>query len=148
MKPELSKSYFYRFHNLVELMDTVYDQTLRMNFGLGLPQALMLYAIGQRQPISQQEIATFLNMTPGNVSREVSVMKNKGWVRIKGDSQDKRKQLLVLTPEGKKIVKAAYSSIENLLPEVYEYINTAETLDKHLNTLLVNLERLRLGMKP
>ena len=140
---DFSNSYLYKLHHLAESFYAVLDQRARLDTGIGLSHAILLTVIDQQQPISQQQVATFLDITPGAVSRQVELAIQNGWIIVHEDQYDHRKQLLVTTPEGKQVVRDIYDRLKDLADTILEHKGEKLDLMSHLEHLQENVDSIK-----
>jgi len=67
-----------------------------------LPEARLLYEIGQRRQCSAGELAADLDLDAGYLSRLLAGLKRRGLLQAKRSAQDARRSLLSLTAKGRK----------------------------------------------
>jgi DNA-binding MarR family transcriptional regulator len=140
---DLSNSYLYKLHRLSTSFHAVLDQRMRLHTGIGLSQGILLALVSQRQPVSQQEISDFLDITPGAVSRRVeSAIENK-WLTASGDQKDRRRQLLSITPAGQKVVENAYGCLKEIADSVLEDKNLKTDLSGHIDLMQQKIDAVK-----
>ncbi|TKT92582.1 winged helix-turn-helix transcriptional regulator [Dyadobacter frigoris] len=88
----------------------------KMGYTLQVEQLQILFVVYLREgnSPSQQEIANFTQKDKGGIQRSVQTLSRDGYVRIVGDSNDRRKNLIELTPAGKLVVTRMMESIEDI----------------------------------
>jgi DNA-binding MarR family transcriptional regulator len=143
MKIDLSKSYLFKLHYLNESLTSLVDNTLRAHTGIGLPPRKLLSSVRLYQPSTQQQLSAFMRLTPGAVSRQVEQAKRKGWVVIKNDKTDRRKQLVELTAEGLRVLEEGETHMLKLMPKLLG--NEAERLAflEQLDTVQAKIDAIR-----
>ena len=142
MAVDIDKSYFYKLHMLKSASDTLFDQLLRFEVGVGLSYFILLATVRKFQPCSQQEIAKFLDITPGAISRQIETAQQSGWVQVEYDKKDRRKQLVQLTPEGKRIFDAGDACLSKAgrdifhdRDELHTFVAGLDALKKRIDTV-------------
>ncbi|MFC4402226.1 MarR family winged helix-turn-helix transcriptional regulator [Gracilibacillus xinjiangensis] len=75
-------------------------------------QYSILEIITVSDPMTLSEISDCLRISLPNASREVRKLKEKNLIFKKNDLHDKRKQYIQLSKDGKKLMDAAFRSIE------------------------------------
>jgi DNA-binding MarR family transcriptional regulator len=75
-------------------------------FGLGVPQAQILNAIGVHGTLSSKEIADQTAMNKALVSRSLSELTRLGYTTMSSEAADARRSLWRLTPKGEGFVAA------------------------------------------
>src|SRR4051812_10588955 len=76
--------------------------------------------------LSQQEIANFLQKDKSGIQRSIRTLERDGYLRIVPDSDDRRKNLVRLTPAGKMIIEQALTTTETIDHEVMSQLTTDE----------------------
>ena len=71
---------------------------------VSIAEWVALNQLFHQREITSGELATFMGITPGAVSKVVDKLKDKGWVISQTKSADRRIQSLSLTPEGTQVV--------------------------------------------
>lgn len=97
------------------------------------PVLFIIYFAGNEQ-LSQQEIANMLQRDKSGIQRSIRTLERDGYLRIVPDSNDRRKNLIQLTPAGKMAVEKAIESATILDQQVTDKL-TPEELDALLKTL-------------
>jgi DNA-binding MarR family transcriptional regulator len=85
---------------------------LMRSLGVTAPQADALYVIGKAQPLSLKELGELLIAEAGHPSRLVDRLVDAGWVKRSQSDHDRRRLVLTLTPEGKRLLKKIQSKRE------------------------------------
>ncbi|WP_159476244.1 MarR family winged helix-turn-helix transcriptional regulator [Dyadobacter sp. 3J3] len=88
----------------------------KMGYTLQVEQLQILFVVYLREgnSPSQQEIANFTQKDKGGIQRSIQTLSRDGYVRIVGDSNDRRKNIIELTPAGKMVVTKMMESIEDI----------------------------------
>lgn len=96
-------------------LDRIVNITLRkeMDFGASLFRILM--ALTVRPDITQKEIAEYWDVTEASVSRQISILEKKGWV--------KRKPTLTITPRGTATLEKARGKMDKVFEKIFKKIN-------------------------
>jgi DNA-binding MarR family transcriptional regulator len=144
MSFDFSQTYLYKMHKLTTSLDTVFDQKLRKYAGIGLSQFTLLLSIQQHQPATHREIATFLNISPGAISRQVEIANTNKWISIQTNSKDRRKQHLVLTSKGDKVITGGIEALEQHVFHIFNDENMQTNLMDHINQLQDNIDTAKL----
>lgn len=92
----------------------VYPETT----GLRTVEARLLHGIGQYGPISAREVAHELNLHETQVSLAMKIVTRKKLVKGVQDPADKRRKLLTLTANGKRV----YAKIDKILEDRHRTI--------------------------
>ena len=97
-----------RIRMLNRILTTIYDDALRP-LGITTSQANVLTAIHEVGPVKQTQLADFLHIEKSTLSRNLSLMKKRGWVRVL-PGEDQRSHTLGITARGRKLLGAALPS--------------------------------------
>jgi DNA-binding MarR family transcriptional regulator len=95
-------AFYERFAEVLRTIRGVGDEAYGA-LGIGSTQAKFLRHIGANSQISQAELARATNTWPTLTGRAVEALIERGWVRRKRDTADKRQYVLELTPSGKRL---------------------------------------------
>jgi DNA-binding MarR family transcriptional regulator len=142
MSFDFSQTYLYKLHKLNNSMDRVFDQNLRTRAGLGLSQFTLLLSIDQFQPVGQRQVADFLDLSAGAISRQVDLAQKSGWITVKDHQKDRRGQLLELTHSGKTTIDKGMKVLEEHVFPIFDDSGNSTHLIAHLNLLLGNIANL------
>lgn len=88
--------------------------------GVGPKQVLVMRELARLGSTSQVDLALGTATDPAALMRAIDALERRGWVRRAGCTDDRRKKLVSLTPEGRREVGAldeAYESLRALLDE-------------------------------
>ncbi|GLU55346.1 MarR family winged helix-turn-helix transcriptional regulator [Dyadobacter frigoris] len=113
----LSKMMLFNIITVAHLVGRNTNKELaKMGYTLQVEQLQILFVVYLREgnSPSQQEIANFTQKDKGGIQRSVQTLSRDGYVRIVGDSNDRRKNLIELTPAGKLVVTRMMESIEDI----------------------------------
>jgi len=147
-----SKSSFSPLLHLTYVLQQLSDDNLLHNVGVGLSQTRIMSALSSAAPRSQSQIASQLQQTEANVSRQLHVMKKRGLVSITRHKKDARLREVRLTSKGArayakavKILAAQQKDFFKLLDkkEIKSFNRGAENLLKALD--IMTGERRLLG---
>lgn len=73
--------------------------------GANRRQAALLSALDEVDEASQAELGRRLGIDPGDVVRLVGTMEAAGWVRRSPDAGDRRRNLVAITPRGRRLLR-------------------------------------------
>jgi len=93
-------------YQLAVLADTMSQSLSRLysdRYGIGVPEWRVIANLGQRGTMTATEIGTHGQMHKTKVSRAVSGLVARGYVKRERNSADQREALLQLTDEGRRI---------------------------------------------
>ena len=74
--------------------------------GLGAGQPKLLGYLKRNGPCGQRELASYCEIDPAAVSRMLESLEKGGFVTRRADDQDKRRDLIALTPDGERAYEA------------------------------------------
>jgi DNA-binding MarR family transcriptional regulator len=113
----LSKLMLFNIINVSHLVGRSTNKELaKMGYTLQVEQLQILFIVYLREgnSPSQQDIANFSQKDKGGIQRSVQTLSRDGYIRIVSDSNDRRKNLVELTPAGKQVVTKMMESIEDI----------------------------------
>jgi DNA-binding MarR family transcriptional regulator len=107
----------------------------RLGFTLQIEQFPVLFIayFSGDDLLSQQDIANFLQKDKSGIQRSVRTLERDGYLRVVADSEDRRKNLIRLTPAGKMIIEQAIKTTEIIDQEVMSQL-TEDERDTFLKT--------------
>lgn len=76
--------------------------------GLGLSDFMALEALYHKGPLTITEIQSKVLLAAGSMTAAVDRLEKQGWAVRKTTSEDRRARVIELTPEGRRVIKAAY----------------------------------------
>ncbi len=99
----------------------------RLGYALQIEQIRILMTINYlKNPPSQQDIANILQKNKAGIQRSIQTLQRDGYLRSTTDDQDKRKNVVVLTPAGKLFVEKATEALEGMNAEMEKYFDEEE----------------------
>ncbi|GAB3722188.1 MarR family winged helix-turn-helix transcriptional regulator [Spirosoma lituiforme] len=100
----------------------------RLGFTLQIEQFPILFIayFSNDDLLSQQDIANFLQKDKSGIQRSIRTLERDGYLRIVPDSDDRRKNLIRLTPAGKMIIEQALKTTEAMDHEVMSQLTADE----------------------
>jgi MarR family 2-MHQ and catechol resistance regulon transcriptional repressor len=105
--------------------------------GLGLSDFAALEALLHKGPLTITEIQSRVPLATGSMTAAVDRLERKGLVTRRDDPRDRRAKILELTPEGKRVVEAAFELHAMELEAAMAILNGAER--RQLSGLLKKL---------
>ena len=94
--------------------------------GLGLSDFAALEALLHKGPLTITEIQAKVPLATGSMTAAVDRLDRKGLVSRRDDPSDRRAKILELTPEGKRVVEAAFERHAMELEGAMAILNGAE----------------------
>ncbi len=141
--PENSYERFLRAaHKAVYVFDRKADRLLAETQGGTFSQFLVLMAIVQCPGLSQQNIASFLDLTPAAVSSQIDTLVKAELIERKQDPHSRRSHVVSLTTAGETRFRAMKSALIEAFKK--ESLVGTEELDAASDTM----ERLVATMHP
>jgi DNA-binding MarR family transcriptional regulator len=83
-----------------------FDRQLRPH-GIRATQFTILVNLMERGPTAIGELAEALGIERTTLTRNLSVLEERGWVKIGVDAEDARSRVVTATPKGRRAVSAA-----------------------------------------
>ena len=102
------------------IISAVYDEALRPH-GLRISQANILVCVGRLGEVRAAEICRLLQLERSTLSRDVEIMKRKGWLRSEPPGGG-RNHVLRVTPRGLKLLARSYPDWESAQAEAARLI--------------------------
>ncbi|MCC7014341.1 MAG: MarR family transcriptional regulator [Planctomycetes bacterium] len=81
-------------------------------FGLTAPQRLFLRIVGRYPGIAPGEVASIMEVHPSTLSGVLRRMHSRKWIVREGDAGDRRRSLMSLTSEGRRIDELRSGTVE------------------------------------
>lgn len=94
--------------------------------GLGQYQHAVLCCLEEFGPQIQKEVATRLGIDSGDVVAFVDDLQGLGLIERERDARDRRRQILTVTPEGRRILAAAEELLDQATDEAFSPLSPAE----------------------
>jgi DNA-binding MarR family transcriptional regulator len=102
-------------------------------------QFAILNALMDSPGVDQTTLATRVAFDPATSGSVIGRLESKGWVARRSDDVDRRRKLLVLTPEGQKALTGMLSAVASVQAEILSPLTRPEQLQfMHLLSLLVS----------
>jgi DNA-binding MarR family transcriptional regulator len=122
---------------MAAVMSKQTDQLLQEQLGIGLSQYRILTALEWNPRVQQKIIANNLGQTEASVSRQVSLLSQKGLLIIKRDATNHRKHIITATPKGMQLTEAANAIIRRSMGPEYASLG-----EDQLQQLIASLQSL------
>lgn len=132
-----------RLHNVVSRQ---LQQHLE-RFNLTSSQYHVLRHLGEQGVLKSGNLATLLDVTPGNLTGILDRLEAAGLIQRERDPQDRRGWQLSLTPEGQKLYRKAVPSTRTQVQEMFAGLAPQEiaTLHDLASRLLSSLRELEVS---
>ena len=104
--PERSVRVWFRLIRLEARMQAAVGERLRQ-IGVSIPQCDVLTTLGEKEGVSQQELAQRLYVTKGNISGLVDRLQTAGFVERRPSASDRRQHSIHLTEKGRATAERA-----------------------------------------
>ncbi len=140
---DFSQTYLYKLHRLTTSIDTLFDQTLRRHAEIGLSQFTLLLSVAQHQPVDQRTIAQFLGISPGAISRQVEVARQAHWITVQNNPQDRRGQVLQMTPKGMAKINNGVAILQEHVFQIFDDDNRQTNLMEHIDLLQGHVDHIK-----
>ncbi|MEO7364241.1 MAG: MarR family winged helix-turn-helix transcriptional regulator [Candidatus Saccharimonadales bacterium] len=127
----------YLVQHVASVMSKQTEQLLQEQLGIGMSQYRILTALEWTPRVQQKTIADNLGQTEASISRQVSLLAQKGLLVIKRDATNRRKHIIMPTPMGMQINEAATAIIRRSLGPEYSALG-----DDQLQRLIAGLQSL------
>lgn len=109
-----------RLRLLNRVVTNIYDDALRP-FGLKISQGNILILTGKMGVASPVQVCEFLQLDISTLSRNVELMRRKGWLEI-APGDDARSHPFRLTAQGKRLIEKAIPAWEKAQEEAKELL--------------------------
>ncbi|WP_266364693.1 MarR family winged helix-turn-helix transcriptional regulator [Tellurirhabdus rosea] len=90
-----------------------------------MPVLALVYFSGPELP-SQQDIANLLQKNKAGIQRSIRTLERDGYLRIVDDANDRRKNLIALTPAGKMAIERILASAVELNKQITDCLTPDE----------------------
>jgi DNA-binding MarR family transcriptional regulator len=107
-------------HYLMFILQQQADDLLQGEVGLSLSHVRIMGVLDYSVPCSQKSIATQLQQTEANVSRQLLTMVRQGFVRVSKNKEDSRQRDVTLTAKGQRRYVGAEKALKAQLNSVYK----------------------------
>lgn len=127
----------YLLTHLAAVISKQSDQVLQEQLGIGLSQYKILMVLEWNPRVQQKAIADSLGQTEASISRQISLLKEKGLLISKADPQNRRKHITTPTPLGMQLTEAANGIMRRSFGQDFANIG-----DDQLMKLVTGLQQL------
>lgn len=136
---DFSKTFMYSIHQMHFLIQKRLESVLFQAKLISFSQFLILVGCtcDSKLPISQSRIAEELYLTEATVSRHISTLVALGYLSSIPDITNRRKHVITITPQGKKVFEKAHTLIHQELTSIFSAIKEENRDDIMKNFSLV-----------
>lgn len=99
---------------------TVYLNRHLEEFNINSSQLHFLFEISHQKEINQENIASRCNINKGAVARSIKKLEDNGLVKRRIDDNNRRQNIISLTPKGEEILKKAIAKLDKWESYVFE----------------------------
>ncbi|HVT55071.1 MAG TPA: MarR family transcriptional regulator [Xanthobacteraceae bacterium] len=138
--PEAVHEYIFLLHEVAHQMRTLADQRARTR-GMTRAQWMILRKLERTPGLSQNELATLIEVEPITVGRLIDRLEARGLVERRSDPRDRRIHRLHLTPKSKPILREIADNIAELSKCMANGID-----GKMLNTIAAALKTMKANL--
>ena len=138
---KLNTVVFYTIERAIKTYRQYAQKQIKLaNLNITIDQWLTIKSIMDNPGISQQEIAERVFKDNASVTRIIDLLEKANYLKRTTDKTDKRRSLLKVTDEGKKIINNVYKVVLKNRETALKGINKKdiETTEKVLNTIILN----------
>lgn len=114
----LTREFLYLIHQTTCLIDKAIDAALLRDHGVSFSQFLILMTVGHHPGVSQQDIATALDITPAAISRQIRTLTEQEYLQLNIHPTDRRAQVLRLTTKGRKAFERGIAVIDKEMQDL------------------------------
>jgi len=134
----------YRMAVIAHLMSTGFAKRYSKEYDMSIGEWRIMANLGHLEPQSGHEIGAHSHLDKVQISRAVARLEKKGWIQREGDKVDRRRNLLTLTPAGRKVFNAIGKLALDFEDDVSASLTTEEyaALDRILKKLSKRAEAL------
>lgn len=126
----------YLLHHLSFVLNRQSDQVLQEQLGIGFSQFKILMVLKWNPSVQQKQIADNLGQTEASVSRQISLLKERGLLARQRNDKNKREHLTVLTSKGERLTEAALQILNDYHSPIFEKLTEKQREDM-LNALSI-----------
>ena len=99
---------------------TVYLNRHLEEFNINSSQLHFLFEISHQKEINQENIASRCSINKGAVARSIKKLEDNGLVKRRIDDNNRRQNIISLTPKGEEILKKAIAKLDKWESYVFE----------------------------
>lgn len=141
---KVDDSEIFKMHAFIAVMDRMADEMLNSNFNLSYSQLMILFMVDKRKEMIQKDISKCLGLTEAAISKQIENMVQVGYLLRTPDPSNRRKNQIVLTPEGEDIFNRANQFLVQKAEDIFIVLDPPErqVLDLVLDKLLSKIQIL------
>lgn len=133
----IAESLAYKLHQATVLVDRAADQYLRAHHDISYSLLVVLLVVGVLETPSQREIADHLEVSRASITQRITVLTQRGLVRVSPSDHDARAVQVQLTAAGGALLTAAWQGMESYEDGLDAGIDVA-ALTRELDLLIAN----------
>ena len=103
---DISKGMLVAIRRVIRAID-LHSRQLSQNYALTGPQVMVLKEIESRKKITSGELANLVSLSQATITDIVKRLELRGLVARLRDSEDRRRVIIEITDEGRKLIQAA-----------------------------------------
>ncbi|MGF7228634.1 MAG: MarR family winged helix-turn-helix transcriptional regulator [Candidatus Saccharibacteria bacterium] len=126
MKHEMGRkaAVSYLVQHVGDVLDRQLDQVLQEQLGIGISQYKVLSLLtDSEEGQGQRMLAKHLGQTEASVSRQITLLLERGMVSAHINAKNKRQNLVSITPKGGKVADAARLASEHYLESLWPAVS-------------------------
>lgn len=115
---------------------------LERQYAISLNEFRLLMLIGQHAPVASHELIEMTGVGAMSVSRAVAELKKHGRIEVTTDASNKRRKILSLNEEGRRLYEAMRPSADRVADYLFSDLGAdeVEILSHYLGRLVATLE--------
>lgn len=128
------------------LFREVISRELQKN-GVEIPPSHMpimgYMGLHSKQQVSQRTLGVVMELDRHRISRAVNELQNMGWLSIVSNPENKRENLVEITPQGRDVLKTIADCASVVIEEAYEGVPAEhrQITENTLHQILINLTK-------
>ncbi len=123
---KFEKSLLNKIARVANSLEREVESELKVSFALTFSQFRLLDGLAVLGEASQRELASYLDVTPAVVTRQVEVLGTRGLVIQQPHPKSKRENVLALTDRGKQAVGEAAAMMARRQKELFERLSVQD----------------------
>lgn len=134
----------YRMAVIAHMMSEGFAKRYSSEYDMTIVEWRVMANLGHLEPQSAHQIGAHSHLDKVQVSRGVARLEKKGWIQREGDTVDRRRSLLTLTQEGRRVFNTLGKLALDFEDDVCASLTTEEyaALDRILRKLSKRAEAL------